>query len=43
MATEKIIALIDDDEDILNFLNYNLVKKGYKVILFSALLIAIFL
>ncbi len=35
MATEKIIALIDDDEDILNFLNYNLVKKGYKVILFS--------
>ena len=35
MASEKIIALIDDDEDILNFLNYNLVKKGYKVILFS--------
>ncbi len=30
MASEKIIALIDDDEDILNFLNYNLVKKDIK-------------
>jgi len=29
------IALIDDDEDILSFLNYNLVKKGYNVLLYT--------
>jgi len=35
MKKETVIALIDDDEDILSFLNYNLVKKGYKVLLYN--------
>jgi two-component system, OmpR family, alkaline phosphatase synthesis response regulator PhoP len=31
MNTEEIILLVDDDEDILEFLSYNLQKEGYKV------------
>ncbi|PKP45944.1 MAG: DNA-binding response regulator [Bacteroidetes bacterium HGW-Bacteroidetes-12] len=34
MSTEKII-LVDDEQDILNFISYNLKKEGYEV--FTAL------
>jgi two-component system alkaline phosphatase synthesis response regulator PhoP len=35
MSTEHKILLVDDEEDILEFLSYNLKKEGYKV--FTAL------
>lgn len=31
MSTEHKILLVDDEEDILEFLSYNLRKEGYKV------------
>jgi len=31
MSDEKIILLVDDEVDILEFVSYNLVKEGYKV------------
>ncbi|MCE2772798.1 MAG: response regulator transcription factor [Bacteroidetes bacterium] len=31
MSTEHKILLVDDEEDILEFLSYNLKKEGYKV------------
>jgi len=31
MAKKHSILLIDDDEDILKFIEYNLEKEGYKV------------
>lgn len=30
--SERKILIVDDDEDILDLLNYNLTKEGYKVI-----------
>lgn len=29
--SERKILIVDDDEDILDLLNYNLTKEGYKV------------
>ncbi len=31
MSEEKIILLVDDETDILEFISYNLEKEGYKV------------
>lgn len=31
--SERKILIVDDDEDILDLLNYNLTKEGYKVIM----------
>jgi two-component system alkaline phosphatase synthesis response regulator PhoP len=32
MSEEKVILLVDDETDILEFISYNLEKEGYKVI-----------
>jgi len=31
MSEEKVILLVDDETDILEFISYNLEKEGYKV------------